>query len=183
MIGSIRRILALILTALLLVACNLPHNGIDLGAAPATDTPANQPCFFNWDAQSLPDLSAQVQAGMEAAGLRNVTVRAEAYGESCYDSQTNEPVSFGAMETDFHITVKVADLADKDNLGNSLEKILVVLDKFPTGTTPGPQPGYIGISFRTGSDELNLWFIVTEGKSAREDGLLGAALLDKLLNR
>jgi hypothetical protein len=119
---------------------------------------------------------------MEAAGLKDVTVRAEAYGENCYDSQTNEPVSFGAMETDFHITVKVADLAEKDDLGNWLKKILVVLDKFPTGTTPGPQPGYIGVSFRTGSDELNLWFTVTEGKSARDDGLLGAALLDKLLN-
>jgi len=59
---------------------------------------------------------------MEAAGLKDVTVRAEAYGENCYDSQTNEPVSFGAMETNFHITVKVADLAAKDDLGNLLEK-------------------------------------------------------------
>jgi hypothetical protein len=178
-----RKILILILTALLLVACNLPRNGTDLGAAPATDTPADQPCYFNWATQFLPDLSAQAQVAMEAAGLKDITVRAEAYGENCYDSQTNEPVSFGAMETDFHITVKVADLADKDDLGNSLEKILVVLDKFPTGTTPGLQPGYIGVSFRTDSDELNLWFTVTEGKSARDDGLLGAALLDKLLNR
>jgi hypothetical protein len=178
-----RKIPFLILTALLLVACNLPRNGTDLRAAPATDTPVDQPCYFNWDTQPLPDLSAQVQAAMEAAGLKDITVRAEAYGENCYDSQTNEPVSFGAMETDFHITVKVADLVGKDNRGNLLEQILVVLDKFPTGTTPGPQPGYIGVSFRTGSDELNLWFTVTEGKSARDDELLGAALLDKLRDR
>jgi hypothetical protein len=120
---------------------------------------------------------------MATAGLRNVTVRAEAYGENCYDAQTDEVVSFGAMETDYYITVKVADLADRNSLGNMLEKILVVMDAFPVGTTPGPQPGYIGVSFQAGGDELNLQFTAAEGKSAREAGLTGAALLDELQNR
>jgi hypothetical protein len=175
----VRKIIAIILPVLLLAACNFPRTIPDLGTIPSN----SNNCYFNWATQPLPELSAKVQAGINAAGLTDVLVTAEAYGENCYDSQTNKPVSFGAMETDFHITAKVAGFTDKDDLGNLLEKILVVLDTFPTGKIPGPQPGYIDVSFRTGSDELNLMFTVTAGKSARLLGLHGAALFEKLQTR
>ena len=178
-----RKIIAIILPVFILTACNLPRSTPDLEAAPVTDTPADQPCYFNWATQPLPDLSTQIQAAMNTAGLTGVGVTAEAYGENCYDSQTNQPVSFGAIETDFHITAKVADLTDKDDLGHLLEKILVVLDSFPIGKIPGPEPGYIGVSFQAGSDELNLSFTATAGKSARDQGLHGAALFEELQSK
>jgi hypothetical protein len=118
---------------------------------------------------------------MQTAGLNGISVTAEAYGENCYDTRTNEPVSFTAMETDFHLTAQVKVLTDKGQLGNLLERILIVLDGFPTGSIPGPLPGYIGVSFQAGDDELRLWFPASDGVSARDQGLHGAALFEKLL--
>ena len=172
-----RKIFLLLLTVVL-AACNLPRFSSAL--APATDTPEYQPCYYNWDTQSLPDLSAQIQAAIQAAGLTNVTADAEAYGESCYDAQINKPLSFSAMETDFRVTARVQTLTDKDQLGNLLEQILIVLDGFPTEMTPGPQPGYIGVTFQAGSEELQLWFTFTDGESARATGLHSRALLEDL---
>jgi hypothetical protein len=128
-------------------------------------------------------VSANVQAAINAAGLKNVSTNAQAYGENCYDSQTNKPVSFSTLETDFYITVKVADLTDQSNLGTLLEKILNVLDTFPPGKIPGPQPGKIAVSFQAGNQELNLTFTVPSGKSARLQGLHDAALFEKLKHK
>jgi hypothetical protein len=176
-----RKIIAIILPVFILTACNLPRSTPNPGVAPATDTPANyQNCYFNWATQPLPELSAQVQATITAAGLTGVIATAEAFGENCYDSQTNKPISFSAMETDFRISVPVDNLADYEKLGNLLEEILTVLDGFPTETTPGPQPGYVGVTFQAGKDELHLWFLVEYGKSARALGLHGAALFEEL---
>jgi hypothetical protein len=147
-------------------------------------TPANsQDCYFNWATQPLPDLSAEIQTAINAAGLRGVLVTAEAYGENCIDAQTNEPVSFATLETDFRIVATITNLNNKDNLGNLLEKILDVLDDFPAGKIPGAQPGYIFVSFRTGSDEINMSFTVTAGNSARAQGQHGKALLEELQNK
>ena len=84
------------------------------------------------------------------------------------------------METDFHITAKVTDLTNTDNLGGLLEKILSVLDAFPVGKIPGPEPGTINISFQTGKAESNLSFTAVAWKSVRQLGLHGAALIEKL---
>lgn len=172
-----RRIFAFFLSTLL-AACNIPRPT----AVPMTvrDTPTNQPCYFNWATQPLPDLSKQVQAAMDSADLKGITATAEAFGENCYDNQTNQPVSFSAIETDFRITMKVASLEDKDELGNLLEKILTILDKFPIGSLPGSQPGYLFVTFRSGDQEMHLSFLMENGKAAREKGLYGAALLEEL---
>ena len=178
-----RKIFIPVLLLFLLTACNLPRAIADPHPSFATDTPSDQPCYFNWATQPLPDLSTQIQAAMNATGLTGVSAIAEAYGENCYDAKTDQPVGFGAIETDFHITVKVAELTNKDDLGNLLEKILVVLDGFPIGKIPGSEPGYIGVSFQTGNDELNLSFTAKAGKSARDQGLHGAALFEELQNK
>ena len=167
-------------STILLVACNHPLSTPSLVSGSGTVTLTNQPCYFNWTTQPLPDLSTQVQAAIETTGLRNVHAAAEAYGENCYDARTNQPVSFAAMETDFRVTAQVKDLTDREQLGNLLEQILIVLDGFPVGKTPGPQPGYIGFTFQVAGDELRLWFPVADGISARDQRLHGAALLDYL---
>jgi hypothetical protein len=173
----------LLLLPVILAACNFPYTTPGPVVAPATDTPAEQPCGFMWATKFLPELSTQIQAAMDSAGLRQVSARAMAFGENCISAQTNEPVSFGAMETDFQITAKVDDLADRDDLGKLLERILIVLDGFPAGEIPGSRPGLVNISFQSGSDELNVSFYVTAGESARKLGLRGAALLEELLNK
>jgi hypothetical protein len=164
---------------LVLVSCKYQRSSPT--ATPiASDTPDTQPCYFNWATQPLPELTSQVQAAMESAGLSGISARAEAYGENCYNAQNNQAVSFAALETDFSVTVDVTDLKNKELLGNLLERILIVLDRFPSGKVPGPQPGYIGVVFQKGNEEFRLWFLVTQGREARENGLHGAALLDQL---
>ena len=171
-----RRIIATLLSVILLAACTVPRS------IPATQTdPGNShTCAFVWATQPLPDLTAKVQSAIDAAGLPDIQATAQAYGENCLDSQTNQPAGFATLETDFHIIAQVADLTDLDNLGELLEKTLVVLDAFPVGKIPGPQPGYINISFQSGKDEANLSFSASEGKTARRLGLHGAALFEKL---
>ena len=179
-----RKIIAILLSVFILAACNLPSSTPDPGGVPTTDTPVNyQNCYFNWATQPLPELSAQVQAAINTAGLTGVIATAEVYGENCYNSQTNKPVSFSAMETDFRLSVPVDNLNDYEKLGNLLEEILTVLDGFPTEMTPGPQPGYVGVTFLTELDELHIWFQIADGKSARALGLHGAALFEKLLSK
>ena len=180
---SMRKTLIAFFAAILLSACNLPRRGMDRTTAPATDTPTNPPCYFNWDTQPLPDLSKQVQTAVDSAGLKGVTASAEAYGESCYDSQTNQPVGFGAMETDFRFTVKAASLDDKDKLGDILEKIMVVLDKFTDGSINIAPAGNVNVAFQSGEQALYLSFVVENGKAAREKGLHGAALLEEFQNK
>ena len=171
-----RKILASILSVILLAACSLPPSTPGI----VTKTASSQNCFYTWDSQPLPDLTAKVQSALNTAGLTGVSANVQAYGENCSDPQTNQPVRFSTLETDFNITVKGADLTDKRSLGNLLEKILVILDAFPVGKIPGPQPGNITISFQSGSDQLNLMFTVAAGKVARQQGLHGAALIDNL---
>jgi len=177
---------------LLLGACNLPRRGIpafaltgepaQAGTPTPTATVAYEQCGWQWAKQTLPALSTEVQAALEAAGLEGATAHAEAYGENCL-SADNEVLRFAALETDFRISIEVESLADAERLGTLLEKILVVLDGFPTESTPGPQPGYVGVRFAAGTEELNLWFTVTDGEAARALGLHGAALLEELQNR
>jgi hypothetical protein len=164
---------------LILAACNLPHPSTEPGENPSI----SQNCYFNWATQPLPELSAKVQTAISAAGLREVKVTAEAFGENCYDPETNKPVRFATLETDFRIIAAVDDLADKDKLGNLLEKILGVMDDLTAGDVPGAQAGYIFISFQAGSENLNLSFAVTAGNSARAAGLHGSALLQGLQNK
>ena len=174
-----RKIIAIILPVILLAACHLPHS--ISGAVTATANSHN--CYFNWASQPLPALSANIQAAINAAGLKDVSTNAQAYGENCYDSQTNKPVRFSTLETDFYFTVKVADLTNRSNLGNLLEKILIVLDTIPPGKIPGPQPGKIVVSFQAGNQDLNLTFTVAAWKSARLQGLHEAPLFDKLQHK
>ncbi len=185
------KIITLALSFFTLAACTLPftpniRTGTPFTRFSATDLAVSThipACYFNWATQTLSELSAQVQAAMDTAGLTGITAHAEAYGENCYDSQTNSLVFFVAMETDFRIAVVVNVLTDKTYLGNLLERILIVLDRFPTGVTPGLNPGHIGVTFHAGKEELNLWFTVADRDSVRARGTNGAALSEALQNK
>jgi hypothetical protein len=174
---NMRKLIHLLLIISLLAGCSKLR--IKRTPEPTSTDLPNTQCAWNWATQALPELSARVEANMRAGGLTDITARAEAYGENCINS-AGKVDSFAALETDFHIIAKVGDLTNKDNLGNLLEKILRVLDAFSTGEIPGSEPGYINVSFQAGSDELNIMFTVTAGKSARALGVHGAALLDVL---
>jgi hypothetical protein len=87
---------------------------------------------------------------------------------------------FLAMETDFYVTQTVQSLDDKQTLGETIEQVMAVLAQFPVESTPGPQPGYIGITFATPTGELRLWFTRKDAEAAIEHGLQGKDLFDAL---
>lgn len=181
-----RKIFYLLLLMWLLGACHLPtsptstppFDGIQPTLTPTPSPPA-EVCAWVWASQPLPEISARLQAAMQAAGVSNVTAYAEVFGENCISTQ-NQVLRFAARQTDFRITVLVDTLANAESLGQTLQKILGVLDGFPPEATPGPNPGYIGVTFLTKGESLHLWFSVGQGVEARARGLHGAALLEAL---
>lgn len=151
-----------------------------------TPTPVEEsanPCGYTWARKTLPDVGSQVGDAFRTAGISNAEIWAEAYGESCIDAKTGQVQSFSTMETDFHVRLTVSSLDDSQTMGELLEKTLGVLDGFPPGKVPGPQPGYIGVEFDAGQNVLNLWFQATQGVEARQQGLHGTALLEALKNK
>jgi len=187
-----RKTIALLCT-FLLAACNLPRPASSQVVPPGnhsstvlplqlttTDTPSSQNCYFNWATHPLPDLTKQLQASVDSAGLSEVTATAEAFGEDCIDPVTNKAIGFGAMETDFRFTVQVSNLEDTDILGRMLEKILVVLDEFTNGSIHMAPPAYVNVTFTSRDKASYLSFIMENGKAAIEKGLHGAELYEQL---
>jgi hypothetical protein len=171
----------------LLSACNFPRQRqpvSDTVPAPETVEPpqyyASTECAFMWANESLPELSADFnQAIQDIAGAEGY---AQAYGENCVTNE-GEVVRFLAMETDFYVTLKVNDLENKQILGELVEQVMEVLADFPTDETPGPQPGYVGITFESPVDSLRLWVMRTEIEIALENGLQGEELFNVLQKR
>jgi len=166
-----------------LTACGIPLTPEGLQTPWATPT-VEEDCYWTWGDEPLPELSAQVQAAMEAAGLLGVQARAKAHGEYCTGYVSGES-SFHQAETDFEVEVQVDSLEDRAALGHLLERILAVIDGFTTEPPP-PSPGYIGIGLRTREGQYpDYWlhFEVKEGKAAREEGLRGEALFEALGGR
>ena len=172
----------------LLSACSLPGNGQSIpDVAPATITvepPQDYQtgeCAFMWAKELLPDLSENLNQALNES-LPNAEGYAEAYGENCV-TETGDIARFLAMETDFHITLKVDDLDDKQTLGKLVEVVMDVLAEFPTKDTPGPQPGYIGLTFETPNDNISLWVMRTDVEAALDNGLQGEELFIALQNK
>ena len=104
---------------------------------------------------------------------------AQAYGENCMTNE-GDVVRFLPMETDFYITLQVEKLEDEQALGESIEQVMEVLSGFPTDATPGPQPGYVGITFEAPEDSLRMWVMRINIEIALDNGLRGKELFKAL---
>lgn len=175
----------------LLSACNFPGQGQPAPGvtlvpvtAPAqiTDTPSQDytytECGFVWAREPLGDLSKEFDAALKEVQPQ-ASGYAEAYGENCINNQ-GEVVRFAAMETDYYVTLEVENLEDKEALGLLSEQVLGVLAQFPVEDTPGPQPGYVGITFEAPTGELRLWFTRVDAEAALKNGLHGEELFNAL---
>jgi len=180
-----------ILIIVLLSACNFPKPdqpipGVTIipGKVPALETLeptqdyASTDCGFTWANEPLPEISSEFNQALQEV-LPEAEGFAQAYGENCLTNE-GEVLRFLAMETDFYITLQVENLENKRVLGEYVEQVMEVLADFPIGETPGPQPGYIGITFEAPGDSLRLWVMRTDVAAALEEGLRGAELFDAL---
>ena len=171
--------LSILFLGLVLAACNYPKQ--PTATIPFTPGSASTQCAFVEGRQALPELSGRFIGNLKNAALPIETARAEAYGENCVAAD-NSVVRFTAMETDFYVTLDVASLGDEAALGQSLEKILLIIDNIPADQM-GPNPGYIGVTFKAGEQVKNLWFTRTRAKALEAQGLKGADLYTALSNQ
>ncbi len=149
---------------------------------PLTEMPPpdeSRSCAFVWARRELPELSARLEQALQGIEALRFTARAVAYGEDCLDAE-GDLVYFAAMQTDFYIMLEIENLADEAHLGSLLERVLTALNQFPIEQTPGPNPGYVSITFQAAGEARNLRFTVTQAEDALRQGLRGADLLHAL---
>ena len=140
----------------------------------------NQPCNDSPTFDPLPDLGAQIQADLDKAGVKGITVSAEAAGQKCVDPQTGAVESTTVQKTNFQITLEVADLHDRAALGDLAAQALATLTRYPPGVTPGADPGDIRFAFQAGGQREDYVILYTTGADAAAQGLKGAELMTLL---
>ena len=186
-----KRIPALLLV-LVIIACNLPnampHIVTPQAAWTVTPTLTASPspsasvssseCAYEWARHNLDELSLQFTEALKAVGLAVESARAEAYGEDCVAAD-NSVVSFGAMETDYYVTLVSDDLSDEAKAGDQIGEVLDVIDNLPE-KGPGGNPGMMGITFKAGDQTQDLWFSQQQAKTLRTQGVKGAELYKAL---
>jgi hypothetical protein len=148
-----------------------------------TETPsASAPCAWMWAEQPLPEVSIDLTRALQEAGLDGVVASASAFGENCVTGPDNDYKidHFASMQTDFHLTIHVEKLADKQELGGWIERVMPVIESIPAESLKGPNPGQVSIRFTSGENEVNMQFSRARGKSLMEEGKTGSALYDAL---
>jgi hypothetical protein len=146
------------------------------GNAP-TVMPSNETCAFMWATQALNDLTLDFQAA-----IKNLNPEAESYayafGEDCIYQDGHK--TFGAMETDFNVTMPVTDLADENTLGEWIVKVMDVINDLPAEKIAGPKPGRVSIYFTSGTDQKAINFYIDRYRTL-DPGMSGWEIYQALL--
>ena len=177
--------LALSLCLLLLVGCSPVLTATPLNIPPTetlTATPTSAPapnsgsCAYMWASQNLTDLTLDLQEA-----IKNIQPEAQAFafafGEDCIYEDGHK--TFLAKETDFNVTLPVADLTNESDLGNWIVKTMQVIGDLPAEKIVGPQPGRVTMIFTTATDQKFVNFYIDKYQ-ALEPGLSGAEIFQAL---
>lgn len=155
-----------------------PH--IEQGPDGAVTLPPSgqQGCAYQWAYRDLPELSGQFLAMLqqiqpEAQGS------AFAFGEHCIHQDGS--ATFLPMETDFDITLQVSGLNNEAVLGESIVKVMQVIENIPPEQITGPRPGRVSLFFQSGGQEKSVTFYVDQYR-ALEPGLSSAEIFQALQN-
>ena len=139
-------------------------------------------CAYQWATQPLPEVSSMLQEQVINAGMDNISIIAEAFGEDCINPENGKVIRFIARQTDLRIRIKVNQISDKEKIGNQLAEMLEVITSLPPEILPGPQSGMIEAVFTSSEGELILWFPRMDGEAALKEGKKGADLVSALQN-
>ncbi len=137
-------------------------------------TPSPGPCSPSRVNQPLPELTTQLQAAVEAAGLLDVDANAQAFGEGCVEAATGAVRDFTAMTTNLYFTAFVDDLTDDEALGDLIAELLVALNELPL------EAANINVEFTTERAQRAMRFTLADAQAALERELTGAALMTEL---
>jgi hypothetical protein len=128
--------------------------------------PTDEPCGYMWASQNLTDLTLDLQAA-----IKNILPEAQAYafafGEDCVYQDGHR--KFIAMETDFNVSLPVADLTDDNNLGEWIIKTMQVIESLSKDKIVGPRPGRVTIIFTTGAEQKFIVFYIDKYQALPKD--------------
>lgn len=144
----------------LIVTLSTPHIDQPPDGQIATTAPNSQNCGYQWANQNLPELSNSFQASIQAL-QPEAQANAYAFGENCVLSD-GSIAGFGAMETDFNITLQVSDLMNESDLGEWIVKVMQVIESIPQEQIAGPQPGRVSLVFQSNGDQKGINFYVNQ---------------------
>jgi hypothetical protein len=145
-----------------------------------TETPSappvvQAPCAYSWAYQEAPGVPEQALQALQAAGLAPARVSAQVYGENCMRQDGGG--GFLAMGTTIEAELPVADLADREALGQIVEQVIAALAGI--GPTPGLERE-ARLIFTTGGETTAIKFTLRLAQRHIDQGLGGAELLTAL---
>jgi hypothetical protein len=143
-----------------IVTLSTPHIDQPPDGNIPTTAPNPQDCGYQWANQDLPELSSSFQESIQTL-QPEAQASAYAFGENCMlpDGSVG---GFGAMETDFNITLPVSDLTNESDLGEWIVKVMQVIENIPPEQIAGPQPGRVSISFQSNGDQKAINFSINQ---------------------
>jgi hypothetical protein len=156
-----------------------PTQAITWTVTPTFTQPPYSGCGWQWAQQDLPEVASTALGALTRAGMAYVDVRAEAYGENCFDIVTNEVNYFAAMTTDFYLTAPAGDFSKLDALGDFVQAVYEALITLPADELPA-RLGYLDITFTHPDGTKRLRTMFDQIKAALADGQEGEALLTAL---
>lgn len=136
----------------------------------AVAQPTWEGCVYTWATRSDPETSQALQDALDAAQLGDVTGAASLFGEDCLRSSGE--VTFGAMNTDFHIDAVVPTIDDPQMLGDLALAIFDVIWGVPVDTPMGI--GNVSLSFTSEDGEARVQLGGRLIEEIRQSGVTGA---------
>ena len=160
-----------------IVTLSTPHIDQPPDGNIPTTAPNPQDCGYQWANQNLPELSSSFQTSIQALQAE-AQANAYAFGENCMlpDGSVG---GFGAMETDFNVTLKVNDLTNESELGEWIVKVMQVIENIPPEQIVGPQPGRVSMIFQSNGDQKIINFYINQYE-ALSPGLSNAEIYQAL---
>jgi hypothetical protein len=122
--------------------------------------PDAQNCGYQWAYQDLPELSSRLQQSLQTL-QPDAQATAFSFGENCIlpDGSVGD---FLAMETDFNLTLQVADLNNETELGEWIVNVMQVIMEIPPEQILGPRPGRVSLTFQSTGEERHVAFYITQ---------------------
>jgi hypothetical protein len=154
-----------------------PSTTASVAPTVTTTSPGYGSCYYVWATSDLPELSKRIDSELKVVNP-DFSGSAYAYGEDCV--QADGTRTFTAMETDFRVQLAVADLSDKESMGNWVARIMSVVLAVPASELQGPRPGRVEFEFATAQAESRRLNVDITTYKAQGAGLQGARLFDLL---
>jgi hypothetical protein len=134
--------------------------------------PAEQPCGYQWAYEDMPELTAEFDSAVKALNS-SASGRAQAFGENCVRADGTS--TFGAMETDFYVSLPVDDLGNEEEFGNWISQVMEVVTQIPREKLEGPNYGFVEFTLEKSESEriifrasIQKYLDEAQGKSGAE---------------